>query len=78
MSQDEATTSYGSVTTPAIDPLRHFVVMKKFAHFRSNADIQNISEPAIDTCIRTALTKLNTTNKTHAVAKCVYLGIVDL
>ena len=52
--------------------------MKKFAHFRSNADIQNISEPAIDTCIRTALTKLNTTNKTHAVAKCVYLGIVDL
>lgn len=42
------------------------------------ADILNISELTVDTYVRSALGKLNATNKTHAVAKCVYLGIIDL
>ncbi|HZD90236.1 MAG TPA: hypothetical protein VE224_09065 [Pseudolabrys sp.] len=32
----------------------------------------------VETYVRSALSKLNATNKTHAVAKCVYLGIIDL
>lgn len=42
------------------------------------ADILKISELTVDTYVRSALSKLNATNKTHAVAKCVYLGIIDL
>lgn len=42
------------------------------------ADILQISELTVDTYVRSALAKLNATNKTHAVAKCVYLGIIDL
>jgi DNA-binding CsgD family transcriptional regulator len=42
------------------------------------ADILHISEQTAEGYIRNALSKLNATNKTHAVAKGIYLGIIDV
>jgi DNA-binding CsgD family transcriptional regulator len=42
------------------------------------ADILHISQQTAEGYIRNALLKLNATNKTHAVAKGIYLGIVDV
>lgn len=42
------------------------------------AEILKLSELTIDTYIRGALAKLNATNKTHAVAKGISLGLIDV
>lgn len=42
------------------------------------ADILKISEQTVESYVRNALAKLNATNKTHAVAKGIYLGIIDV
>ncbi|MGC2780478.1 MAG: autoinducer binding domain-containing protein [Bradyrhizobium sp.] len=42
------------------------------------AEILKISSETAETHIRNALRKLNATNKTHAVAKCIALGLIDL
>jgi LuxR family quorum sensing-dependent transcriptional regulator len=42
------------------------------------AEILKISHETVETHIRNALRKLNATNKTHAVAKCLALGLIDL
>lgn len=42
------------------------------------ADILKISEQTVEGYVRNALAKLNATNKTHAVAKGIYLGIIDV
>jgi LuxR family quorum sensing-dependent transcriptional regulator len=42
------------------------------------ADILHISEQTAEGYIRNALSKLNATNKTHAVAKAIYLGVIDI
>ncbi len=42
------------------------------------ASILNISDETAETHIRNALRKLNATNKTHGVAKCIALGVIDL
>jgi LuxR family quorum sensing-dependent transcriptional regulator len=42
------------------------------------SDILSISEPTIQEYITKAMQKLNATNKTHAVAKCIHLGLIDL
>jgi LuxR family quorum sensing-dependent transcriptional regulator len=41
------------------------------------AEILKISDETVETHIRNVLRKLNATNKTHAVAKCMALGLVD-
>lgn len=42
------------------------------------ADILKISEETVETHIRNAMRKLDATNKTHAVAKAIYLGLIDV
>jgi LuxR family quorum sensing-dependent transcriptional regulator len=42
------------------------------------ADILKISNETAETHIRNALRKLNATNKTHGVAKCIAFGLIDL
>ena len=42
------------------------------------ADILKLSELTVDTYVRGALSKLNATNKTHAVAKCISMGLIDV
>jgi len=42
------------------------------------ADILKISEETVETHIRNAMRKLDATNKTHAVAKAIYLGMIDV
>jgi LuxR family transcriptional regulator, quorum-sensing system regulator BjaR1 len=42
------------------------------------ADILGLSELTVDTHVRNALGKLDARNKTQAVAKCVWLGLIDL
>jgi len=42
------------------------------------ADILKISEGTVETHIKRALEKLNVSNKTHAVAKAITLGIIDI
>jgi len=41
-------------------------------------DILKISEETVETHIRNAMRKLDATNKTHAVAKAIYLGLIDV
>jgi LuxR family transcriptional regulator, quorum-sensing system regulator BjaR1 len=40
------------------------------------ADILELSEDTVKTHIRNALKKLNANNKTHAVTKAIYLGLI--
>ncbi len=42
------------------------------------AEILKISDETVETHIRNAMRKLNATNKTHAVAKAIYLGLIDV
>ncbi|HEV2602265.1 MAG TPA: LuxR C-terminal-related transcriptional regulator [Microvirga sp.] len=42
------------------------------------ADILKISDETVETHVRNALRKLEATNKTHGVAKCLSLGLIDL
>lgn len=42
------------------------------------ADILQLSEETIKTHIRNALGKLDATNKTHGVAKAIFLGLIDV
>lgn len=42
------------------------------------AEILKLSDLTVDTYVRGALSKLNATNKTHAVAKCISLGLIDV
>lgn len=42
------------------------------------AEILKISNETVDTHVKNALRKLNAANKTHAVAKCISLGVIDL
>jgi DNA-binding CsgD family transcriptional regulator len=42
------------------------------------ADILKISEETVQTHVRNAVQKLGATNKTHAVAKALHLGMIDL
>lgn len=42
------------------------------------AEILKISDETVETHIRNAMRKLNATNKTHAVAKCIGIGLIDL
>jgi LuxR family quorum sensing-dependent transcriptional regulator len=42
------------------------------------ADILKISEETVETHIRNAMRKLDATNKTHAVAKAIYLSLIDV
>ncbi len=42
------------------------------------ADILKISEGTVETHVKRALEKLHVSNKTHAVAKAITLGIVDI
>jgi LuxR family quorum sensing-dependent transcriptional regulator len=42
------------------------------------ADILKISKLTIEGYVASALRKLNASNKTHAVAKCVHLGLIDV
>jgi LuxR family transcriptional regulator, quorum-sensing system regulator BjaR1 len=42
------------------------------------ADILKISEGTVETHIKRALEKLSVSNKTHAVAKAITLGIIDI
>jgi DNA-binding CsgD family transcriptional regulator len=42
------------------------------------AEVLKIGEETVQTHIRNAIQKLNATNKTHAVAKAIQLGIIDL
>jgi LuxR family transcriptional regulator, quorum-sensing system regulator BjaR1 len=42
------------------------------------ADILRLSEMTVDTHVRNAIAKLDACNKTQAVAKCVWLGLIDL
>jgi DNA-binding CsgD family transcriptional regulator len=42
------------------------------------ADILNLSEETIDTHMRHAMHKLGANNKTHAVVKAIYLGLIDI
>ena len=44
----------------------------------TTADILKISEETVETHVRNAIRKLGATNKTHAVAKAIYLGLIDL
>lgn len=42
------------------------------------SDILTISDETVETHIRNAMRKLDATNKTHAVAKAIYLGLIDV
>jgi DNA-binding CsgD family transcriptional regulator len=42
------------------------------------AGILKISEETVETHIRNAMRKLDATNKTHAVAKAIYLSLIDV
>jgi DNA-binding CsgD family transcriptional regulator len=42
------------------------------------ADILKLSELTVDTHVRNAIAKLDARNKTQAVAKCVWMGLIDL
>ena len=42
------------------------------------SEIMKLSEETIKTHIRNAVTKLRANNKTHAVTKAIYLGMIDL
>jgi LuxR family transcriptional regulator, quorum-sensing system regulator BjaR1 len=42
------------------------------------ADILKISDETVETHIRNAMRKLDATNKTHAVAKAIYLSLIDV
>jgi DNA-binding CsgD family transcriptional regulator len=42
------------------------------------AEILKISDETVETHIRNAMRKLDATNKTHAVAKSIYLGLIDV
>lgn len=42
------------------------------------ADILTVSEDTIDTHMRHAMHKLGANNKTHAVVKAIYLGLIDI
>jgi LuxR family transcriptional regulator, quorum-sensing system regulator BjaR1 len=42
------------------------------------AEILTISEETVETHVRNAMRKLDATNKTHAVAKAIYLGLIDV
>ncbi|MBM6594591.1 helix-turn-helix transcriptional regulator [Microvirga pudoricolor] len=42
------------------------------------ADILKISEETVETHIRNAMRKLDASNKTHAVAKAIYLSLIDV
>jgi DNA-binding CsgD family transcriptional regulator len=42
------------------------------------ADILTLSEDTIDTHMRHAMHKLGANNKTHAVVKAIYLGLIDI
>lgn len=42
------------------------------------ADIINVSTDTAETHIRNAMRKLDATNKTHAVTKAIYLGLIDV
>jgi LuxR family transcriptional regulator, quorum-sensing system regulator BjaR1 len=42
------------------------------------ADILKLSEMTVDTHVKNAIAKLDARNKTQAVAKCVWLGLIDL
>ena len=45
---------------------------------KETSTILSCSELTVDTHIRNALAKLNASNKTHAVARCIGLGLIDL
>jgi DNA-binding CsgD family transcriptional regulator len=45
---------------------------------RDSADILGLSTETVEGYIKNALRKLGATNKTHGVAKCIALGLVDL
>lgn len=42
------------------------------------ADILKLSDGTVETHIKNALAKLGAHNKTHAVAKCITLGLIDI
>jgi DNA-binding CsgD family transcriptional regulator len=42
------------------------------------AEILKISDETVETHIRNAMRKLDASNKTHAVAKAIYLGLIDV
>ena len=42
------------------------------------ADILKISDETVETHIRNAMRKLGASNKTHAVAKAIYLSLIDV
>jgi DNA-binding CsgD family transcriptional regulator len=42
------------------------------------ADILTISEDTVESHVRNAMRKLGASNKTHAVAKAIYLSLIDL
>ena len=42
-----------------------------------SADILSISDATVETHVRHAMAKLDASNKTHAVVKAIYLGLVD-
>jgi DNA-binding CsgD family transcriptional regulator len=42
------------------------------------SEILGVSEDTIETHIRHVLSKLDAANKTHAVAKAIYLDMIDL
>lgn len=44
----------------------------------ATADLLTISEETVQTHVRNAIQKLGATNKTHAVAKALHLGMLDL
>ena len=44
----------------------------------TTADILKISEETVETHVRNGIRKLNAANKTHAVAKAIYLGLIDV
>ncbi len=45
---------------------------------QDTADILKLSTETVETHIKNALRKLDATNKTHGVAKCIALGLIDL
>jgi LuxR family quorum sensing-dependent transcriptional regulator len=45
---------------------------------QDTAEILNLSTETVETYIKNALRKLGAANKTHGVAKCVALGLIDL
>ncbi len=45
---------------------------------QDTAEILHLSSETVDSYINQALAKLGALNKTHGVAKCIALGIIDL